>query len=117
MEIFANKGVFKPNEKISITVLADTDCHCLITVTSIDRIVGEYAFDFLAGENLIELPPMDCEFGGFGVKLRGNGGDVCCGAERRTGAGGLHRRLLRQRRKLYRGAEKKNIIVVSMWEE
>lgn len=78
MEIFANKGVFKPNEKISITVLADTDCHCFITVTSIDRIVGEYAFDFLAGENLIELPPMDCEFGGFGVKLRGNGGDVCC---------------------------------------
>lgn len=78
MEIYAEKGVFTPDEKILLSILSDTACRAVITVTSLDTVVGEYEFDCPSGQFSFELPPMGCDFGGFGVRLRGNGEEARC---------------------------------------
>lgn len=78
MEIYAVKGVFTPDEKIILTVVSDTACRAALTVTSLDRIAGEYALDCPAGESRFTLPAIDCDFGGFGVCLCGNGEEAHC---------------------------------------
>lgn len=78
MEIYAEKGVFTPDEKIILTILSDTDCRADLTVTSLDKVVGEYALDCPAGESRFALPAMGCDFGGFGVHLRGKEEEARC---------------------------------------
>ena len=79
MEIYADKGVFRPGETITLTVVCESACRALVSVTSLERTIGEYTFDCLAGENTAELPAVNCAFGGFGVLCRSNaGGEARC---------------------------------------
>lgn len=78
MEIYAEKGVFTPNEKILLTIVSDTDCHAVLRVSSLDRTVGEYGLYCPAGESCFGLSAMNCDFGGFGVLLMGNGEEASC---------------------------------------
>ena len=78
MEIFAEKGVYRPEEAVTLTVRNDAVCRAVITVTSLAEVVGEYAFDCPAGKSSFTLPPFGCDFGGFGVLCRGGGEEARC---------------------------------------
>lgn len=78
MEIYADKGVFRPKEDIILTVTVAESCRVGITLTRLDEIAGEYAFDCQRGENRLTLPGFDCEMAGFGVLCRGGGEEARC---------------------------------------
>lgn len=79
MEVYANKGVFHPKERISLTIKSNKKCHVFITITSLDKDIGHYEYDCSVGENNVKLPNINCKFKGFGVKcIDENGNEAYC---------------------------------------